>query len=100
MPATATISTVFAILGKSIMLEHTGFLPHLQISDAGISAKAFRDCTLNDLTNWGLFFGVVMTLVAFGPQVAAHLVPQGPYSLTSTNIFGWLSFEGIFVGLP
>jgi hypothetical protein len=51
MPATATISTAFAILGKSIMLEYTGFLPHLQISDAGISAKAFRDCTPDHLTN-------------------------------------------------
>ncbi len=50
--------------------------------------------------SWGLFFGVVMTLVDFGPQIAAHVAPEGPYSLTPTNICGWLSFEGIFVGFP
>jgi membrane protease YdiL (CAAX protease family) len=48
---------------------------------------------------WGLVFGVVMTLVDYWPQILAHKPPNdNPYPLTTFNVAGWLSFEGLFVG--
>jgi len=48
---------------------------------------------------WGLFFGVLMTVVDYWPQILAHAPPDDkPYPLTPLNIAGWFSFEGIFVG--
>ncbi|MGD0144487.1 MAG: CPBP family intramembrane glutamic endopeptidase [Rhizomicrobium sp.] len=48
---------------------------------------------------WGILFGVMMTLVDYWPQIAAHRAPSAPpYELTPLNVTGWLSFEGIFVG--
>jgi uncharacterized protein len=48
---------------------------------------------------WGVFFGVLMTLVDYAPQILAHKPPADqPYPLTPLNIGGWLSFEGIFAG--
>ncbi len=48
---------------------------------------------------WGLFFGVLMTVVDYWPQILAHKPPSDrPYPLTPLNVFGWLSFEGVFVG--
>ena len=44
---------------------------------------------------WALFFGVFMTLVDYWPQLIAHKIPGQPYPLTSFNIIGWLSFEGV-----
>lgn len=49
---------------------------------------------------WGVFFGVLMTVVDHGPTIAARVAPSGPYALTAVNILGWLSFEGLFVGFP
>ena len=47
---------------------------------------------------WGLGFGVLMTLVDYAPQLWSHSVPQLDYPLNSQNVFGWLFFEGVFVG--
>lgn len=48
---------------------------------------------------WGLFFGVLMTVVDYWPEILAHKPPNDqPYPLTPLNIAGWFSFEGIFVG--
>jgi membrane protease YdiL (CAAX protease family) len=48
---------------------------------------------------WGLFFGVLMTVVDYWPQILAHKRPSDrPYPLTPLNVFGWLSFEGVFAG--
>jgi membrane protease YdiL (CAAX protease family) len=48
---------------------------------------------------WGLFFGVLMTMVDYWPELLAHTPPSDqPYPLTPLNIAGWFSFEGIFVG--
>jgi len=48
---------------------------------------------------WGLFFGVLMTLVDYWPQILQFKPPADkPYPLTALNIAGWFSFEGIFVG--
>lgn len=54
---------------------------------------------VGDAILWGLFFGVLMTLVDQWPQILAHKIPTGHrYPLTAINIAGWFSFEGIFVG--
>jgi membrane protease YdiL (CAAX protease family) len=48
---------------------------------------------------WGVFFGLLMTVVDYAPQILSHKPPADqPYPLTPLNIAGWLSFEGIFVG--
>jgi len=47
---------------------------------------------------WGLFFGVLMTLVDYAPQLIAHTKPMLDYALTAPNVVGWLGFEGIYVG--
>jgi membrane protease YdiL (CAAX protease family) len=47
---------------------------------------------------WGGFFGVLMTLVDYAPQLIAHTKPSPGFALTSSNIWGWLFFEGVYVG--
>jgi len=47
---------------------------------------------------WGVFFGVLMTLVDYAPQLVAHTKPMLGYPLTSANVGGWLFFEGVYVG--
>lgn len=47
---------------------------------------------------WGIFFGVLMTLVDYAPQLLAHTKPNPGFPLTPGNIGGWLFFEGVYVG--
>ncbi len=47
---------------------------------------------------WGIFFGVLMTVVDYAPQLIAHTVPNLGYPLTRSNVWGWTLFEGIYVG--
>jgi len=47
---------------------------------------------------WGSFFGVLMTLVDYAPQLLAHTKPNPSFPLTPGNIGGWLFFEGVYVG--
>jgi hypothetical protein len=47
---------------------------------------------------WGVFFGVLMTLVDYAPQLIAHTKPVLGYPLTRANVTGWLFFEGLYVG--
>lgn len=47
---------------------------------------------------WGAFFGVLMTVVDYAPQLLAHTVPILDYPLTPANVSGWLFFEGVYVG--
>ena len=47
---------------------------------------------------WGVFFGVLMTVVDYAPQLMAHTKPQLGYPLTQGNVTGWLFFEGVYVG--
>ncbi|HEV2269261.1 MAG TPA: CPBP family intramembrane glutamic endopeptidase [Steroidobacteraceae bacterium] len=47
---------------------------------------------------WGAFFGVLMTLVDYAPQLLAHTRPDPGFPLTRGNIWGWSLFEGIYVG--
>jgi uncharacterized protein len=47
---------------------------------------------------WGIFFGVLMTVVDYAPNLIAHTKPDAGFPLTPGNIGGWLFFEGIYVG--
>lgn len=47
---------------------------------------------------WGIFFGVLMTVVDYAPQLIAHTRPDPGFPLTPGNIKGWLFFEGVYVG--
>ena len=47
---------------------------------------------------WGIFFGLLMTVVDYAPQLIAHTKPDAGYPLTPQNVWSWLFFEGIYVG--
>jgi uncharacterized protein len=47
---------------------------------------------------WGLFFGALMTVVDYAPQLMAHTKPDLGFPLTQSNVTGWLFFEGVYVG--
>jgi hypothetical protein len=47
---------------------------------------------------WGVFFGVVMTVVDYAPRLWAHRPPDLGFAMTPANIAGWTVFEGIYVG--
>jgi CAAX protease family protein len=47
---------------------------------------------------WGVFFGVLMTLVDYAPQLIAHTKPNPGFPLTPHHVWGWLFFEGVYVG--
>jgi len=47
---------------------------------------------------WGVFFGVLMTFVDYAPQLIAHTRPDAGFPLTPSNVWGWLFFEGVYVG--
>lgn len=49
---------------------------------------------------WGLFFGLVMMLIDFAPQIVTRQAPPGAYSLAPINIIGWLSFEAYLPVFP
>jgi hypothetical protein len=47
---------------------------------------------------WGIFFGVLMTVVDYAPQLLTHTKPDPGFPLTPGNIRGWIFFEGVYVG--
>ncbi len=47
---------------------------------------------------WGLFFGLLMTVVDYLPQLMSHTAPKLDYPLTTGNIAAWLGFEWLYVG--
>jgi membrane protease YdiL (CAAX protease family) len=46
---------------------------------------------------WGAFFGVLMLVVDYLPELLAHKPMDMGYPVTRGNI-GWLIFEGVYVG--
>jgi hypothetical protein len=47
---------------------------------------------------WGVFFGVLMTVVDYAPHLITHTKPDPGFPLTPSNVWGWLFFEGVYVG--
>src|SRR5579872_1860143 len=45
---------------------------------------------------WGAFFGVLMTVADYAPQLLSHTKPDPGFPLTPGNIWGWIFFEGVY----
>jgi hypothetical protein len=46
----------------------------------------------------GIVFGILLALVDYMPNILAHTAPKLGYALGSTTMFGWLGFNGLYVG--
>jgi membrane protease YdiL (CAAX protease family) len=47
---------------------------------------------------WGAFFGVLMTVVDYLPEIVKHRPPPDHLALTAASLAGWLGVEFIYVG--
>lgn len=47
---------------------------------------------------WGAFFGVLMTVVDYAPELMARHPMDLGFPITRGNVIGWTFFEGIYVG--
>lgn len=45
----------------------------------------------------GLLFGIIMTVVDYAPEIVARVAPHDS-TFQLTNVFGWLFYQGVFVG--
>ena len=72
-------------------------LKYLVPADYGLHAPRRKTYVLPAIL-WGVFFGVLMTLVDYAPQLIAHIKPNPGFPLTPSNVWGWLFFEGVYVG--
>jgi uncharacterized protein len=80
-----------------IALVLVAWLSKGHVSEYGLQWPKSKSYALAAIA-WGAFFGVVMTLVDYLPQILAHTPPPDHLSLTAASLAGWLGFEGIFVG--
>ena len=68
-----------------------------RISEYGLQWPKQEHYVLSALA-WGAFFGVLMTVVDYFPQILKHAPPPENLSLTPASIGAWLFFQGVFVG--
>jgi CAAX protease family protein len=47
---------------------------------------------------WGAFFGVLMTVVDYAPDLLARRPMDLGFPITRDNVIGWTFFEGVYVG--
>jgi hypothetical protein len=47
---------------------------------------------------WGAFFGVLMTVVDYAPDLLARRPMDLGFPITRANVIGWSFFEGVYVG--
>jgi len=47
---------------------------------------------------WGAFFGVLMTVVDYLPDLLARHPMDLGFPITRSNVIGWTFFEGVYVG--
>ena len=47
---------------------------------------------------WGVFFGVLMTVVDYAPDLIARHPMNLGFAVTPGSMTGWLFFEGVYVG--
>jgi len=47
---------------------------------------------------WGVFFGVLMTVVDYAPQLIHHVGSHASAAVSPGSFWGWAFFEGIYVG--
>jgi membrane protease YdiL (CAAX protease family) len=80
-----------------IALALIAWLSKGKLSDYGLQWPKVKGYELAALA-WGAFFGVLMTVVDYFPQLLRHLPPPENLSLAPASVGGWLFFQGIFVG--
>lgn len=68
-----------------------------RVSEYGLQWPKQRRYAVSSLA-WGAFFGLLMTVVDYFPQILKHAPPPMNPSLAPTSIGAWLFFEGLFVG--
>lgn len=67
------------------------------LSEYGLQWPKQKSYVLPALAS-GAFFGLLMTVVDYLPQILKHLPPPENLSLAPGSVAVWLFFEGIFVG--
>jgi len=72
------------------------WLSKRQISEYGLQWPRNKSYVVSAIA-WGIFFGVLMTVMDYFPQILAHKPPED-FALTPASIAGWMGFELIFVG--
>jgi len=72
-------------------------LKRFQAFDAGLRLPPERTYVPSAIL-WGLFFGVLMTIVDYAPDLLARRPMDLGFPVTRDNIVGWSIFEGIYVG--
>ncbi len=80
-----------------IALSLIGWLSKGRLADYGLQWPKSKHFVPSALA-WGVFFGLLMTVVDYLPQILKHLPPPENFSLAPANIGAWLFFEGIYVG--
>jgi uncharacterized protein len=81
----------------AIALAAIAIVKRLQPFDAGLRWPRKKTYILPAVL-WGLFFGVLMTVVDHAPDLWARRVPDLGFPYTAPNVAGWLFFEGVYVG--
>lgn len=94
MPWIALFANAVMLL---IALALIAWLSRGHLSGYGVQWPKQKNYVLSALA-WGAFFGVLMTIVDYFPQILRHLVPPEKLSLAPGSIAAWLFFEAIFVG--
>lgn len=82
--------TLLALVAIVVIKRFTPF-------DAGLRWPPERSYLVPAIL-WGVFFGVLMTVVDYAPDLLAMRPMDLGFPVTSTSILGWLGFEGIYVG--
>ena len=80
----------------AVALGLTAWLSRGKLADYGLQSPKHKSYALSALA-WGAFFGVLMTVVDYFPQIVRHLPPEN-LSLAPTSVGAWLFFQWIFVG--
>jgi uncharacterized protein len=80
-----------------IALALIAWLTRGNLRDYGLQWPKWNRYALSALA-WGAFFGVLMTVIDYCPQILKHLPPPEHLSLTARSVGAWLFFQAVFVG--
>ncbi len=101
-----SMQTTMAMPWIEVYVGHAGMLLGALLTIAIVGKGRFREYGLRlpagptyaqPALRWGAAFGVIMFLIDYSHHLATHTAPSN-LTLTSTNIAGWLTFEGLWAG--
>ena len=81
----------------AIALVVIWMLKRMAPADYGLHMPTGRSYFVAAL-GWGVFFGLLMTVVDYAPQLVSGARPDATFQHTTRNVVGWLFFEGVYVG--